>query len=145
MSTPLTSKRILTEKLSGVRRLTTVLVVPFATIFLFEKWWYASSSWGYVVLSALTVVTYLALIAWIALAVGLRFPNQLTAIVGAVSVVSLWAVGLASVGPLMQYLNIEQGTVTTVLRALSPIDMIAAVQRSAQYGIVGRGAPPPES
>jgi ABC-type transport system involved in multi-copper enzyme maturation permease subunit len=143
MSTPLSSKRILTEKLSGVRRLTTVLVVPFATIFLFEKWWYSSSSWGYVVLSGLTVVTYLALIAWIALAVGLRFPNQLTAIVGAVSVVSLWAVGLASVGPLMQYLNIEQGTVTAVLRALSPIDMIAAVQRSAQYGIVGRGAPPP--
>ena len=43
----------------------------------------------------------------------------------------------------MQYLNIEQGTVAVVLRALSPIDMIAAVQRSAQYGIVGRGAPPP--
>jgi ABC-type transport system involved in multi-copper enzyme maturation permease subunit len=143
MSTPLSSKRILTEKLSGVRRLMTVLVVPFATIFLFEKWWYASSSWGYVVLSALTVVTYLALIAWIALAVGLRFPNQLTAIVGAVSVVSLWAVGLASIGPVIQYLNIEQGPVAAVLRALSPIDMIAAVQRSAQYGIVGRGAAPP--
>jgi ABC-type transport system involved in multi-copper enzyme maturation permease subunit len=143
MSTPLTSKRILTEKLSGVRRLTTVLAVPFATIFLFEKWWYSNSSWDYFVLSALTVVTYLAVIAWIALAVGLRFPNQLTAIVGAVSVVCLWAVGLASAGPLMQYLNIEQGTVAVVLRALSPIDMIAAVQRSAQYGIVGRGAPSP--
>jgi ABC-type transport system involved in multi-copper enzyme maturation permease subunit len=143
LSTPLPSKRILAEKLSGVRRLTAVLSVPFATIVLFEKWWYSGSSWDYVVLSALTVVTYLTLVSWIALAIGLRFPNQLTAIVGAVSVIGLWAGGLALAGPLMRYLNIEQGAVPSLFRALSPIDMIVAVQKSAAYGTPGRGSASP--
>jgi ABC-type transport system involved in multi-copper enzyme maturation permease subunit len=143
LTTPLSSKRILSEKLSGVRRLTTILLVPFATIFVFEKWWYSWSSWDYLVLSALTVVTYLAVIRWLALAVGLRFPNQLTAIVGAIAVVSLWAGGLTLAVPLMGYLNIEAGLAGTLIHLLSPIDMIVTVQSSAIYGYPGKGMPSP--
>jgi ABC-type transport system involved in multi-copper enzyme maturation permease subunit len=143
LTTPLSSKRILAEKLSGVRRLTAVLLVPFATIFLFEKWWYSRGSWDYVVLSALTVVTYLTVIRWTALAIGLRFPNQLTAIVGSVAVVALWAGGLTLAVPLLRYLNIEGGVLASLIRALSPVDMIVAVQDSAAYGLPGRGFPSP--
>jgi ABC-type transport system involved in multi-copper enzyme maturation permease subunit len=139
MSTPLPSKRILSEKLSGVRRLTAILMVPFATIILFEKWWYSHSSWDYVVLSAMTVVTYLTVIRWMALAISLRFPNQVTAIVCAVAIIGLWAGGLALAGPLMNYLNIEQGPLARALAALSPVDMILAIQNSAMNGISGGG------
>ncbi len=140
MSTPLPSKRILSEKLSGVRRLTAILMVPFATIFLFEKWWYSRSSWDYVVLSALTVVIYLTVIRWTALAIGLRLPNQLSAIIGAISVIGLWVGGLALAGPLMSYLNIDLPPLENTIRAMSPVDMILAVQHSATYAVTRNGA-----
>ncbi|HET6327896.1 MAG TPA: ABC transporter permease subunit [Planctomycetaceae bacterium] len=140
LSTPLPSRRILAEKLSGVRRLTFVLMVPFATIFLFEKWWYSRSSWDYVVLSALTVVIYLTVIRWTALAIGLRLPNQLSAIIGAISVIGLWVGGLALAGPLMSYLNIDLPPLENTIRAMSPVDMILAVQHSATYAVTRNGA-----
>jgi ABC-type transport system involved in multi-copper enzyme maturation permease subunit len=143
LTTPLSSKRILAEKMSGVRRLTAILLVPFATIFLFENWWHSWNSWDYVVLSTLTVVTYLTVIRWVALVIGLRFPNQLTAIVVALAVVAVWTGGLTLAVPLLQYLNIEAGVLASLIRALSPVDMIAAVQSSANYGLPGRGSPSP--
>jgi ABC-type transport system involved in multi-copper enzyme maturation permease subunit len=143
LTTPLPSKRILSEKLSGVRRLIAVLMVPFATIVLFEKWWYLGCPVDYVILSGLLVVTYLTAIQWTALAVGLRFPNQLTAIVGAVGIVTIWVGGLASAGPLLRYLNIEGGVWSSLVLALSPIDMIDAVRASALYGFSLGGRPSP--
>jgi len=142
MTTPLRSQRILSEKLSGVRRLTAVLLVPFATIFLFERWWYSGSSWGPVVLGALTVVTYLTVIRWVALAIGLRFPNQLTAIVASVSLVAVWTGGLALAVPILRYLNIEGGVVANVILWLSPVDMIVAIQNAAMRVMPGIGGPP---
>jgi ABC-type transport system involved in multi-copper enzyme maturation permease subunit len=134
LSTPLSATRILDEKLAGVRRLTFVLLVPFATIFVFEQWWYSRNVIEYLVLSALTVITYLTLIEWIALAVGLRFSKQTSAIIVAVSVVAVWSGGLTVAGPLLRHLNIAGGGLENGLRALSPIDMIVAVQNSLYRG-----------
>jgi ABC-type transport system involved in multi-copper enzyme maturation permease subunit len=142
-STPMTSRRILIEKLSAVRRLIAILMLPFATIFLFEWWWYARNSVDYLVLSLLTVVTYLGLIQWMALTVGLRFSNQLVAIVVAISIVAVWAVGLALVAPLLSYLDIESDVLATVINALSPVGMILAVQSSVIHGSFGRVTPSP--
>jgi ABC-type transport system involved in multi-copper enzyme maturation permease subunit len=143
LATPISSKRILSEKLSGVRRLVAVLLVPFATIVVFEHWFYSHRSFDYLVLSALTVVTYLTVTQWVALAIGLRFPNQLTAIVGSVLVIAVWAGGLTLTLPLLKYLGVEGGAVATAIHALSPIDMIVSVQNSATYGSVYRGTASP--
>ncbi len=132
LTTPLSSMRILEEKLSGVRRLSRVLMVPFATIFLFVAWWNSRRSIDYLVLSALTVVTYLTLIQWTSLAIGLRFPNQLTAIVGAIALLVLWAGGLQAGAPLLNYLNIDAPRLAEACRTLSPIDMITRTQSSAE-------------
>lgn len=134
LTTPMTSMRILDEKLAGVRRLAAVLMVPFATIFLFVLWWNSRRSIDYLVLSALTVVTYLTLIQWTALAVGLRFPNQLTAIVGAVVLLVGWVGGLQAAGPLLDYLNIDAPRLAEACRTLNPIDMISRTQASAAVG-----------
>jgi hypothetical protein len=132
LTTPLSSMRILDEKLSGVRRLSGVLMVPFVTIFLFIAWWNSRLSIDYLVLSGLTVVTYLTLIRWTSLAIGLRFPNQLTAIVGAVGLLVLWAGGLQAGAPLLNYLNIDAPGLAEACRMLSPIDMITRTQNSAE-------------
>jgi ABC-type transport system involved in multi-copper enzyme maturation permease subunit len=142
-STPLTSRRILIEKLFAVRRLIAILMVPFATIFLFEWWWYSRSSVDYVVLSVLTVVTYLSLIQWMALTVGLRFSNQLVAIVVAVSIVAVWAAGLALAVPLASYLDVESNVLATVISAFNPVGMILAIQSSVIHGSFGRVIPSP--
>jgi hypothetical protein len=41
----------------------------------------------------------------------------------------------------LRYLNIEGGVLASLIRALSPVDMIVAVQNSAGYGLPGRGSP----
>jgi ABC-type transport system involved in multi-copper enzyme maturation permease subunit len=135
LTTPLSSMRILEEKLSGVRRLSAVLMVPFASIFLFVLWWNSRPSIDYLVLSALTVMTYLTLIQWTSLAIGLRFPNQLTAIVGAAGLLGLWVGGLQAGAPLLNYLNIDARGLAEACRALSPIDMITRTQSSAETGL----------
>jgi ABC-type transport system involved in multi-copper enzyme maturation permease subunit len=142
-STPLTSRRILIEKLFAVRRLIAILMVPFATIFLFEWWWYARNSVDYVVLSLLTVVTYLSLIQWMALTVGLRFSNQLVAIVVAVSIVAVWGAGLALAVPLASYLDVESDVLATSIKALNPVGMVLAIQSSVIHGSFGRIIPSP--
>jgi ABC-type transport system involved in multi-copper enzyme maturation permease subunit len=139
LTTPVPSMRILTEKLAGVRRLMAVLFVPFATVFLFEQWWYSRRSYDFIVLSVLSVVVYLWLIEWFAMAAGLRFPNQLMAIVAAVFGIGALAGGLSVAGSSVSYLNINAGGLVRALHWMSPIDMIVSIQRSAPHGIEGRG------
>jgi len=139
---PMSARRILGEKLSGVHRLIAVLAVPFATIFVFERWWF-NSSWFYIVLSALTVTTYLSVVQWLALTIGLRVRNQLPAIVITLSVVVVWTAGLASVIPVLDHFQIEAGSwVPGVILAFSPADMIVGIQQSApqQGGIAAAGS-----
>jgi ABC-type transport system involved in multi-copper enzyme maturation permease subunit len=142
LTTPVPSMQILTEKLAGVRRLIVVLFVPFATIFLFEQWWYSRRSYDYLVLSVLCVVVYLTLIEWFAMAAGLRFSNQLMAIVAAVLGIGALAGGLSAAGSVVSYLNINVGGLVQALHWMSPIDMIMLIQRSAPHGIQGHGTFP---
>lgn len=139
---PMSAQRILGEKLSGVHRLIAVLGVPFATIFIFEWWWF-NSSWFYVVLSALTVVVYLSVIQWLALTIGLRVRHQLPAIVVTLSMLVVWTAGLASVIPVLNHFQIEAAAwLPYVILALSPVDMITSIQQSApqQGGIASAGS-----
>ncbi len=128
---PLSTRQILKEKLAGLHRLIAVLVVPFVTLFLFEHWWYGHSPRGYLLFSLLTVAAYLPLIEWVGLTAGLRMHKQLPAMIVTLGVLTAWAGGLAVAVPLCQYFNIPTGRWGTVVSALSPLDMIAAVQDSA--------------
>ncbi len=77
------------------------------------------------------MAAYLPVIEWVGLAAGLRMHRQLPAMIVTLGVLTAWAGGLAVAVPLCQYFNIPTGRWGTVVSALSPLDMIAAVQESA--------------
>ncbi len=47
LTSPLSGRDIVLEKMQGIRRLTWVLSACFMTIFLFEVWWYASVGFSF--------------------------------------------------------------------------------------------------
>jgi ABC-type transport system involved in multi-copper enzyme maturation permease subunit len=107
LTTPLTGREIVLQKMRGVRRLILVLLVPFLTVFVLEAWW----KWGlynpypywqgeriefsgtaYVACSLLSVLVYLPLIAWLSFLIGLRIRSQGKAIVAAVAALAIWCI-----------------------------------------------------
>lgn len=102
--TPLTGEQILRQKCRGVWRVIFVLLIPFATIFLFEAWWRSSVpsaySWDrrnfgvplYLVATGLAVGIYLPLVAWLSLLIGLVVRSQARAIIAAVGVIVGWCI-----------------------------------------------------
>ncbi len=135
-STPLSTKRILREKLGGVHRLILVVLVPFVTIFVFEQWWFGRTDPWYLVLSGLSVAVYLPLIQWLGLSIGLRMPKQLTAIIVTLVIISVWVCGLASVPALLDYLHLDWNHVKLAAVWLSPADMIWMIQALASSPVV---------
>jgi ABC-type transport system involved in multi-copper enzyme maturation permease subunit len=129
-STPLSTRRILREKLGGVHRLMLVVLVPFITIFVFEYWWHGWQGFWYPVLSALTVAVYLPLIEWLGLSIGLRMPKQLMAIIVTLVIVCVWVGGLAAVAPLLDYLRLDWSRIRTAALWLSPADAIQTIQET---------------
>jgi ABC-type transport system involved in multi-copper enzyme maturation permease subunit len=98
LTAPISGRRIILEKYHGVRRLLIVLSIPFVTIFWFQDWWRALTSWNYLILSALTVLIYLPLVAWFSLWMGLRIRSQLRAILGTLAVIALWTAAPVALG-----------------------------------------------
>ncbi len=127
-STPISTRRILSEKLGGVHRLIMVVLVPFVTIFVFEHWWHGGNGFSYPLLSALTVAVYLPLIQWLGLSIGLQMPRQLTAIIVTLVMICVWVGGLASVPVLLDYFHLDWSQVKIAALWLSPANMIETVQ-----------------
>jgi ABC-type transport system involved in multi-copper enzyme maturation permease subunit len=142
LASPLATRRILDEKLAGVHRLMAVVLVPFVSIFAFEHWWYSQTRYDYLVLSGLTVGLYLPVLEWLGLSIGLRMRSQLPAIIVTLVLATVWICGLAAVLPLLRHFQIEIGPLGDVIFALSPADMIGAVQQSAPHGL-GLNIPSP--
>ena len=106
LTSPLTGREIVLQKMRGVRRLITVLLVPFLTVFALEAWWkweFADySRFGqqrlefsrpaYLMCSLLSVLIYLPLIAWVSLLIGLRVRSQSKAIISAVAAIAIWCI-----------------------------------------------------
>jgi ABC-type transport system involved in multi-copper enzyme maturation permease subunit len=135
-STPLSTRRILIEKLGGVHRLMLVVLVPFVTIFAFEQWWFGRTDPWYLVLSGLSVAVYLPLTQWLGLSIGLRMPKQLTAIIVTLAIICVWTCGLGSATPLLDYLHLDWNRVKLAAVWLSPVDMIWRIQVMApQQGV----------
>src|SRR5690606_6234915 len=71
LAAPLSGADLLQQKMAGVWRLIAVLLVPFGSIGLFQLW-FRGFDIGYLLGFTAAVLVFLPLIAWLALAVGLR-------------------------------------------------------------------------
>lgn len=104
LTTPLTTREILTQKMASLRRLWMLLAVPFLTIFLVEAWWEhdvdgdwngwygrRSQGWvgnsqrlgtlGYLAYGFLSVLVYMPMLVWFSTWIGMRTKSQARAII----------------------------------------------------------------
>jgi ABC-type transport system involved in multi-copper enzyme maturation permease subunit len=137
LSTPLSGKQLLLEKMAGVRRLLLVLAIPFATIIGFEHWFrdygwtWDENGWGmwYLVQSVLVVLALGKFATWLVFWIGLRTKSTLSAIF-----VSLGAMAALCIGPMFVSLaapSFTSGRVTeivTAVMALNPATLIRLVE-----------------
>lgn len=96
-ATPLASREIVLQKYRAVRRLMRVLWVPFTTIMFFECLMRGglSSSFSltlYLTCTALAVLVYLPLVAWLSLLIGLKVRTQGRALIGSLAAIVTWCV-----------------------------------------------------
>ncbi len=148
LTTPLSGREIVLQKMRGMRRLMYVLGASFLTIFLSEVWWYGSagisggdafsprftSYYGqdflvyysparYLVTSLLCVFIYLPLIAWVGMCVGLRVKSQTRAILGSLAVLISWCV--LTIAVVVSIFEVISPTLNEELLALvSPMSII---------------------
>jgi ABC-type transport system involved in multi-copper enzyme maturation permease subunit len=90
LTTPISGREIILQKFRGVRRLIWVLLVPFLSIFAFERWFKISHGWEYFCWSTVFVLIYLPLTAWFSMWLGLQFRSQLRATAAAVCLIVAW-------------------------------------------------------
>ncbi len=127
LTSPLPSRQIIQEKLSGVWRLAFVCAIPLLTCLAFQTWWRAqlNFSWQayilretsgyrtqfyvwpeYLVGGVLTTVIYMNLIAWLSLWLGIRTSSPTRAILGSLGTIVAWcAIPAAIFGSLAVYLT----------------------------------------
>ncbi len=115
LSTPLTAREILEQKIAGMRRLMIVLSIPIFSIhltlllmhfelksvFLSPTLFQTASFLLYCVMTVATTFTVMHLIAWMSTLLGLRSPTQSRSVLAAVSVLVGWlvlSIGLVSPG-----------------------------------------------
>jgi ABC-type transport system involved in multi-copper enzyme maturation permease subunit len=131
LTTPLTAREILDQKLAGVDRLMAVLAVPLATLCLFQFWWHSPTSFEYLLLSAASLAIYLPTVKWLATGLGLRMRTQLIAIVATVCVLAVWTVALALAVPVLSQFHADSPPIRALMFVLSPFDVLRAIQNAA--------------
>ncbi len=138
LTTPISSRGILLQKVSGLHRLFGVLLVPFVSIYAFETWWSREFGMFYLGASMLSVLTLIPAAAWVSIWIGLRVRSQTRAILNAVGLVAAIALIPVAVRQLLtaQYGVRFEGPMSWLL-ALSPIDVVRSIetQRPAMYGL----------
>src|SRR5690606_12226402 len=128
LAAPLTGADLLQQKMAGVWRLIAVLLVPFGTIGAFQLW-FRGFNIGYLLGYVMVVLILLPLIAWMALAVGLRIRGTMKAIlmsVGIIVVVCCVPIILASV--LFPSIHGPLPPVANLLASLSPYRQITLLE-----------------
>ncbi|HEV8002873.1 MAG TPA: ABC transporter permease subunit [Planctomycetaceae bacterium] len=131
LTSPLTGRQILEQKLAGVDRLMLVVSLPLVSLILFEFWWRSPTSGTYLLLSALTLVVYLPCVKWLATGLGLRMRTQLIAVVMTVLVLGIWTVATAAAIPILSRFHFDNPALRELRFVLSPIDAIRSIQRTA--------------
>ncbi|MBX3436641.1 MAG: ABC transporter permease subunit [Planctomycetaceae bacterium] len=101
LTTPLTTREIVAQKLRGLWRLMFVVAVPLLTIIAFETWWRSTvtlqfgtgrSAGLYCVASLLAVGVYLPLLAWLSLSIGMRTKTQARALFASLAAIVGWCI-----------------------------------------------------
>jgi ABC-type transport system involved in multi-copper enzyme maturation permease subunit len=101
LTTPLTGREIVRQKMQGQRRLTYILMVPFITCFIIEAWWESylpSYGYGprgidpifYMFSSILSILIYLPMFSWVSFWIGLKVKSKSRAIAVALSTIVTW-------------------------------------------------------
>jgi ABC-type transport system involved in multi-copper enzyme maturation permease subunit len=141
LTTPMTGRELLRQKLWGVRRLRHVLLVPFLTVFLFEFWWFQASEyrWLYLPFALGTTAVYLPLITWLALWTGLNVKSQIKAILTTIGMVAGWLLLPVIVRALfIQIAGRRVPVWLDWLLALSPSELIAEIEGLVPLAHVAR-------
>jgi ABC-type transport system involved in multi-copper enzyme maturation permease subunit len=136
LTTPLSGREIVLQKMQGMRRLVIGLSVCFLTIFFCEAWMRRGmdmasyggrgnalayySTWRYLVASLLSIAIYIPLIGWLALWIGLIAKTQTRAILGSLAVLILWCAVPWAI--LFTFIDVFRKDVLTGL--FSPMTMI---------------------
>ena len=106
LTTPLSGKNILAQKIAGVKRLCLTLLVPLLAIVFFEAWWkweYAQINphsrnpyeleWlPYLIGSLLTIGIYLPMLIWLFCWIGMKVKSQTKAILSALGLIVIWCI-----------------------------------------------------
>ncbi len=142
LTTPMTSETIVREKFAGVRRLTRMLWIPFASVYLFQAWW---DGWvrigGHSVVafglarSFLAVAIYPGLIAWLGFHLGMRCRSQTQAALVTLSLIA----GVCLIPYVMSEFLWTQGVLALFeLRWLSPaVALSATIDQQYEYNSRG--------
>lgn len=103
LSTPLTIKELIDQKLSAVKKLTRVMWIPLLTVLVFDAWWLFHVIGGFdqfspglfllwLVQRLLPMIVYPALVCWIGFHFGMRLKNQGQAMLATVAVIAAWCI-----------------------------------------------------
>lgn len=128
LTSPLSSRQIILEKLSGVRRLMLVCAIPLLTCVIFETWWRSQTQqpwelnavhvmrvtsgyrtqfylWHeYLIGGLLTIFIYMNLIAWLCVWLGIKTTSPTRAIVTSLGTLLAWCLIPAGImGSMMLY------------------------------------------
>lgn len=140
LTSPLTGRQILEQKLAGVDRLMAVVTLPLASLILFEFWWRSPVAGAYLLLSAATLVVYLPCVKWLAVGLGLRMRTQLIAVVVTVVVLGVWTAAMAAAVPVLSQFHVDSPPLRELCFVLSPVDVVRSIQKTAT---VDAGSLPP--
>ncbi len=155
LTTPMTGRDIVRQKMTGIRRLGLTLLVPFMTLILCKAWWIGGREWGwtslywsgplgksggelgafsvagvlYAVLATIGVLVMLGLFSWLCLWIGLKAKNRFRAIMTSLIVIVVWsAVPLAVSTILYREFFIGDDEVRTLIASFSPVFIIGRVE-----------------
>jgi len=134
LTIPVSGRTIILEKLAGVFRLINVLLVPFATIFLFHHWLRDfRNDYTYLVVSFLMAMILPRLLAWFGFWMGMHFQSQIKAVMTTFGVVAV-VVGLPA---LLEFIMSSIGWAIPgwldTLFMLSPASMVIELEQLYQY------------
>lgn len=145
LTTPLSGREIVLQKMQGMRRLVYGLSICFITIFACEAWLqrgmgvvsytgggnplYSYSTWRYLVASLLSLAIYLPLITWLALWIGLIAKTQTRAILGSLAVLIAWCA--IPWGILLTLTDLFAGQKDVLAGLFSPVTMILCTEFNA--------------
>ncbi len=130
LTSPLSSRQILQQKLAGVDRLILVLLAPLVSLIGFQSWWISPGAGRYLLLALLTLV-YLPCVKWLGTAFGLRMRTQLIAVVVTVSTLALWAAAPPVTLAILAQFQLDGPAVREFVLVLSPVRALSAIQKMA--------------